>query len=69
MSPSLALLAIAVIAAAAMWLALHVVPRSELNALPIRFRRRITWWHLHVRWVYTCCAVVAAGASLTHLSG
>ena len=69
MSPSVVLLLIAVVAGAAMWLALHAVPGSELNALPIRFRRRITWWQLHVRWVYTCCAVVAAGASLTHLSG
>jgi len=69
MSPRFALLTMAVMAAAAMWLALHAVPSSELNALPIRFRRRIAWWHLHVRWVYACCAVVAAGASLSHLSG
>jgi predicted MFS family arabinose efflux permease len=68
-SPRLALLVIAVVAAAATWLALRVVPPSDQNALPSRFRRRITWWRLHVRWVYTCCAAVAAGASLTHLPG
>jgi hypothetical protein len=69
MSPSLALLMVAVGAAAAMWVALRVVPGSDLNALPTRFRRRITWWHLHVRWIYASCAAVAVGASLTHLSG
>ncbi len=69
MSPRPALLVIAVVAAVAMWVALHAVPRADLNALPARFRRRITWWQLHVRWVYACCAVVAAGASRTHLPG
>lgn len=69
MSSNLALLMVAVGAAAAMWLALRVVPGSDLNALPARFRRRISWWRLHVRWIYACCAVVAVSASLTHLSG
>jgi hypothetical protein len=69
MTPALDLAAIAVMVAAAMGLALHAVPRADLNALPERFRRRITWWQLHVRWFYACCAVVAAGASYTHFSG
>ena len=69
MPPALVLLLIAVVAAAAIGVALRVVPGSDLNALPARFRRRITWWQLHVRWVYACCAVVVAGASFTHFSG
>ncbi len=68
MSPALALLAIAVVVAAAMWLSLRVVPMSELDVLPVRSRRRIRWWQLNARWVYACCAVLAAGASFTHLS-
>ena len=69
MTPAPGLFAIAVVVAASMWLALAAVPRADLNALPERFRRRITWWQLHVRWIYACCAVVAAGASYTHFSG
>jgi hypothetical protein len=70
MRPTLALLLVlAVMVAVAMRLAVHAVPNADLNALPDRFRRRITWWQLHVRWVYVSCAVVAAGASLTHLAG
>lgn len=69
MSPGLALSTVALAAAAGMWLALRVVPGADLNALPTRFRRRITWWQVHVRWIYVGCAGVAIGASLTHLSG
>jgi hypothetical protein len=69
MRPTLALLVLAVMVASAMWLAVHAVPSADLNALPGRFRRRIVWWQLHVRWVYACCAAVGAGASLTHLAG
>ena len=69
MRPTLALLVLAVVVAAAMWLAVHAVPSGDLDVLPDRFRRRITWWQLHVRWVYACCAAVGAGASLTHLAG
>jgi hypothetical protein len=68
-TPAIGLLAIAVVVAATMWLALAAVPRADLNVLPERLRRRIAWWQLHVRWIYACCAVVAAGASYTHFSG
>jgi hypothetical protein len=68
-TPASVLLGLAVVVAAAMGLALRAVPRADLNVLPERFRRRITWWQLHVRWIYACCAVVAAGASYTHVSG
>jgi hypothetical protein len=69
MRPTLALLVLAIVVAAAMWLAVHAVPGPDRNALPDRFRRRITWWQLHVRWVYASCALVAVGASLTHPAG
>jgi hypothetical protein len=64
----LALLAIAVVVAAAMWLSLRVVPMSDLDVLPVRCRRRIRWWQLNAHWIYACCAVLAAGGLLTHLS-
>lgn len=68
MSAALALLAIAAVIAAAMWLSLRVVPMSDLDVLPVRCRRRIRWWQVNARWAYACCAVVAVGALLTHLS-
>ncbi len=68
MSPALALLAIAVVVAAAMWLSLRVVPMADLDVLPVRSRRRIRWWQVNARSVYACCLVLAAGASFTHLS-
>jgi hypothetical protein len=68
LSPALALLGIAAVVAAAMWLTLHAVPMSSLDVLPARCRRRITWWQLNARWVYACCVVLAVAGGLTRLS-
>ena len=68
MSLASAVLVTAVVVAAGMW-SLRVVAMSDLDGLPARCRRRIRWWQLNARWVYVCCAVVAAGATVTHFSG
>lgn len=68
MSIALSLLAIAIVSGAALWLSVHVVPRADLDALPLRCRYRIEWWQRNVRWAYACCVVLAAAASVTHFS-
>ncbi|HZC54220.1 MAG TPA: hypothetical protein VE441_17225 [Mycobacterium sp.] len=68
MSPELALLAIAVVVATAMWLSLRAVPTSDLDVLPVRSLRRIRWWQLNARRIYACCAVLAATGLLAHIS-
>lgn len=68
MSPALGLMAFAILIAAVTWLSLRLVPMSELDVLPARCRRRIRWYQVNARWVYLCCAALAAGAGLTHLS-
>lgn len=68
MSPALGLMALAILIAAVMWLSLRLVPMSELDVLPARSQRRIRWCQLNARWIYLCCAALAVGAGLTHLS-
>jgi hypothetical protein len=68
MSIALSLLAIAIVSGTALWLSVHVVPRSDLDALPLKCRCRIEWWQRNVRWAYACCVVLAASASVTHFS-
>jgi hypothetical protein len=68
MSPALALLTLAVLVAAAMWLSMRVISMSDLEVLPARCRERIMWWHLNVRWLYACCAIIAIGASAMHIA-
>lgn len=68
MSTGLVLPAIAVLIAAAMWVSLHVVPMTDLDALPARCRHRITWWQRNARWMYIACAVLATGSALIRIS-
>jgi hypothetical protein len=66
-SPSLALIPISALVAAALWLSLRAIAGASLEVLPAHFRRRLLWWQRHYRPVYLGCGAAAVAAAVAQL--
>lgn len=66
-APTIALIAMPALIAAALWLSLRVAATAELEILPAHSRRRVLWWQNHHAHVYVVCSAVAATAGLAQL--
>lgn len=61
----IAVVGVALLVSAAMWLSLRATTGSDLTVLPLYCRRRVRWWQANSRYVYLACAVAAvAGVAI-----
>jgi hypothetical protein len=68
MSESLvAVIAIALLVSAAMWLSLRVAATSDLAVLPASCRKRLQWWRLNARNIYLICGALAFATAVLQL--
>ena len=69
---ALAILALAVLLSAGVWLSERAAGLAEIQLLPSHCRRRVQWWQSNARHVQIACALAAcaaAGIEISNLLG
>ena len=62
---ALAILALAILVSAGMWLSVRAAGLAEIQLLPSHYRRRVQWWQSNARHVqFGCAAAVCVAAAL-----
>jgi hypothetical protein len=60
---ALAILGIAIVISAGLWLSMRIAASASIDLLPARYRRRLQWWQGNGRTVQFACALVAVAAA------
>jgi len=66
---ALALLALALVTAVALWASIAAVSAFDAAAVPRSCRRQVAWWRTHARLGYLACAIVAICAVVLAVVG